>query len=230
MASVGDLPIDRSNNKRERGADSPLSNASSPGNTGQLPSLSGPPGTHRPIAGRRSIGSTSALPSGSSRSPSVMSSMASPAATQNGLPYGSRQLASGSAELGGLPTGDMSWLNHGNSPANSATPASTHGTDLGPQTPMFGGNSMPNLNIFDLFQSDASQMFNMPMLDQNFSPGMTATQPHKAPSFGTPEADVAAQAFGSLAGVGSVNEALQMWSSAPSGFESVTDSPFVPHA
>ena len=173
------------------------------------------------------MGSTPTLP-GSSRAPSTPSNIASPAANQSGLPYGSRQLATGGTELAPGLHGDMNmpWLAQGNSPAASATPASTHGTDLAPQTPMFGTNSMPNLNIFDLFQNDASQMFNMPMLDQNFSPAMAAAQTQKAPPFGSPEAD---QAFTSLTGVNTVNEALQMWSSAPAGFESVTDSPFVPN-
>ena len=81
--------------------------------------------------------------------------------------------------------------------------------------------SMPNLNIFDFFQSDP-QLFNMPVMDQGYVP-----QQQQGPGGPVGKASAAAAAtvsygndFGQMDGqIPSVNEALQMWSTAPTSFE-----------
>ena len=226
MASVGDIPLDKSStpsNKRERGADSPLSAASPGGSQLSVPSTLDP--ATRPIAGRRSVSSIPAcLP--------TIPQTASSVAAQEMRPFGTNHLpASKGGILPGVPPSNnvpLSWMH----PQSNQPPA------VGTSADVFTSTGMPNLNIFDLFQSD-SQMFNMSMVDQTSFNEMPAGQAQPAPQqhqqqvvgvqkipqrYDPTTMDHAAQlqeAFGALDGSmpSVVNEALQMWSSAPTSFE-----------
>ena len=83
-------------------------------------------------------------------------------------------------------------------------------------------NGMPNLNIFDLFQSDP-QMFNVPMLDNQ--QGYHLPTVNSAPTQGmgktssyASETEAHGSGFGQL-DRSLPSEALQMWSTAPTSFE-----------
>lgn len=187
-------------NKRERGSDSPVSNGSST----HLPSLN--PDGSRPIAGRRSIGMGN-IPQ--APSPSDVAGV-------GGLPYDTEHLARANPDMipgmQGHGNMEMQWMQHGGSAASGQQQL------FGPGTAGANGpNAMPNLNIFDLFQTE-QQLFNVPMMGQGpagaegstFNGGSRGAMQQEGGGY-APQMDSAAMA--------SMNEALQMWSSAPTSFE-----------
>ena len=230
LACAGDIPVDKTtpppqSNKRERGADSPASTGSSPG----LSQRHINPDGSRPIAGRRGLGSVSAVSTaGVAKAPSPGSS--SLAAGAGGLPYDTEYLARANLEfVAGMPATnngmELSWLSTSQTPQAQSMPASGVAGSQQQQPAYSSGastsaNSMPNLNIFDLFQTEP-QLFNMPTMDQGYVPNMAA------PQQAGPSADATSsyggrlpENYGQMEGsVPSVNEALQMWSSAPTSFE-----------
>lgn len=199
LACAGEIPVDKAtpppSNKRERGADSPASSHSSPSLT------HAPDGAARIIAGRRNLG---AVPATTAASASVgnnnnNSNAPSPAA-------GSSQAAA----AGGLPATNSMGL--------PWTPsADVSGSQQHQQQNLFSPNAMPNLNIFDLFQNDP-QLFNVPMMEQGYVPNMAGTTAQQAG--GGASSGRLPDTYGQIDGsVPSVNEALQMWSSAPTSFD-----------
>ena len=228
LACAGDIPLDKAtpppNNKRERGSDSPISNEASP-SPSQVPIQDGA----RPVAGRRNLSAFS-------------SSFSAHAAASSGLPYDTEQLSRANPELvpnlhtsGVNGAGNNNNNNNNNSlsvPWLSSTQVPGGGGGAPPPTgsnsvdQMFGTssnvNGMPNLNIFDLFQSDP-QMFNVPMLDNQ--QGYHLPTVNSAPTQGmgktssyAPETEAHGSGFGQLDG-SLPSEALQMWSTAPTSFE-----------
>lgn len=221
LAWAGDIPVDKAtpppNNKRERGADSPASNGSSP-TLSQTPMN---PDGSRLIAGRRSLGSVQGT--GVAKAPSPAAS--SLAARAGGLPYDTEYLARANLELvAGMPATnnnmELPWLS-ASQPQAQASSSSVLG---GGQQPIFAPNAststnaMPNLNIFDLFQTEP-QLFNMPTMEQGYVPNMSTSAGPSAdatPPYGGRLPENFGQMDGSMP---PVNEALQMWSSAPTSFE-----------
>lgn len=220
LASVGELPPaeNANNNKRERGSDSPMSSAissaPSPADSfrqSSSPALSDP---RRPIAGRRSLGSTPTL--SVSQAPSVASSSTSPSNVPGGLPRGSEPLATPDIARGG-----MQLMNDGSLSGMVPSPTWIGSPSDGiSQTPLPFGNATPNLNIFDLFQSDPS-MFGM--LDSTFTQDAQQAQPQaqqKSQSswaMSDPTAHMPEMIM-PLEGT-AIGDALQMWTDAPIGFE-----------
>lgn len=118
----------------------------------------------------------------------------------------------------GLP-----WLQQQQAQASASSVGAGTSANAAQQNMFAPQTSMPNLNIFDFFQSDP-QLFNMPVMDQGYVP----QQQQQAPGGPVGKASAAAAAatvsygndFGQMDGqIPSVNEALQMWSTAPTSFE-----------
>ncbi|KAI5115861.1 hypothetical protein M0805_001580 [Coniferiporia weirii] len=228
LACAGDIPVDKGtppSNKRERESDSPISNGSSPALSQMVPPII--PESARAIAGRRSFGS---LPGHPTSQPKALPVVSTSTAGSNRATYNTEQLAHTKNNMVGGPGNvPLSWMpahtsQHGAPMPHGAGAGNPAG--FGDQTSVFSQNAMPNLNIFDLFQSDP-QMFNMPMMGQNFTPGMPPAGPgmhaEKVGPYGQPISGPPGniqEGYGQPDGpMPPVNEALQMWSSAPTSFE-----------
>ncbi|KAL5525563.1 hypothetical protein ACEPAG_6899 [Sanghuangporus baumii] len=217
LACAGEIPVDKATppatNKRERGSDSPVSTSSSPKIN---PSHDGP----RPVAGRRSINSTP----GVAQAPSPAGSQIAGA---GGLPYDTAYLASANLEMvaGMSPTANnmgLPWSSSQQQPQASASNACPNNLADTQQNMFASQTAMPNLNIFDFFQSDP-QLFNMPIMDQGYVPSICASsqqQQQQQPGVPVDKAAPYGNNYGPIDGqIPSVNEALQMWSTAPTSFD-----------
>ncbi|THH04869.1 hypothetical protein EW145_g5209 [Phellinidium pouzarii] len=213
LACAGDIPVDKGtppSNKRERGADSPVPNPSPDLSQMSVPSMSD---NTRPVAGRRSIGTTA-----SGLSPQVPLAGSSSNAGAGGLPYGTEQLAHTKPELvHGSDNVSLPWMPSQPSSSSALGTGDVNSGNLS-QESIFTSSAMPNLNIFDLFQSDP---FNESMMEQGFM--SSAPQGSRGDSKFGQSMDASGnitEEYGQLDGsMASVDEALQMWSSAPTSFE-----------
>ena len=167
LACAGEIPVDKAtpppSNKRERGSDSPVSTASSP------PAAATPPDGPRPIASRRNLPSGVTTPAGSQ------------IAGAGGLPYDTAYLGSANLEMvaGMMPPATSSnmggqWVTQQQTQTQTVPVpgvGSSSTADAQQQNIYTSQTAMPNLNIFDFFQSDP-QLFSMPMMDQGYVPNM----------------------------------------------------------
>lgn len=196
-------------NKRERGSDSPVSNGSS-----HFPSASLNLDGTRPIAGRRNLGVPQAP------SPSEVAGV-------GGLPYDTEHLARANPELipgmQGQASMGLPWMHNsagmGGQGGGSGAQQQLFGAGSAVSGASAGPNAMPSLNIFDLFQAE-QQLFNVPMVGQETGLDGQGGVAYGAGGAGgrMPQEGGYAQQMDSAA-MASMNEALQMWSSAPTSFE-----------
>ena len=226
LSTVGELPppANTGNNKREHGSDSPISTAPTPPDSLRQSSSPALSDAQRPIAGRRSLGTTPTPSHPTSQAPSVSSP--SPAVIAGGL--ATPDIAGGGVQL--LNNMTMQTLSAASSSSSSNPPWMTDSANGIVQAPLpFGGN-MPNLNIFDLFQTDPS-MFNM--LDSTFTQqqdsGAQQVQQQQRSQPQQPQAqkpgpwqisDPTANMPEMIMPLEStLGDTLQMWNEAPMGFE-----------
>ncbi len=204
LASVGDIPLPDAGaniynkNKRERGSDEPVSSSSQLAQSSMIGV-----GDQRPIAGRKSLVGTTQL----GRHPQQPQALGtSPAASlPSGLPYGTEQ-------LGGLGRVPMQWTTGAaGAPAAAAQAAAGGVYGAAAQT------AMPDINIFDMYNTSEQQMNYIPMMDQGYGAPPASSQQqqqqHRAQHGQQQQANVMQGNYMAMEGqMAPMTEALNMWS------------------